>query len=62
MPYYRFHSEDPIVFQKSIKVTIEHGHADKLSNDDSSVAYWYQAPLSPPFGLLPVEQRLPLPL
>ena len=40
--YYRFHIEDPIVFSKSIKVTIEHGHANKRSDDYSSTAYWYQ--------------------
>ncbi len=34
--------EDPIVFHKSIKVFIEHGHANGLANDYSSVAYWYQ--------------------
>ncbi len=39
---YRFHIEDPICFEKSIRVTIEHGHANNLSNDYSSTAYWYQ--------------------
>ncbi len=39
---YRFHVEDPIRFEKSIRVTIEHGHNNKLSNDYSSTAYWYQ--------------------
>ncbi|MEW6742521.1 MAG: glycoside hydrolase family 172 protein [Planctomycetota bacterium] len=39
---YRFHIEDPIRFDKSIRVTIEHGHNNKLSNDYSSTAYWYQ--------------------
>ena len=39
---YRFHIEDPIHFRESIKVTIEHGHANDLSNDYSSTAYWYQ--------------------
>lgn len=39
---YRFHLVDPIRFKKSIKVTIEHGHANKRSDDYSSVAYWYQ--------------------
>ena len=39
---YRLHILDPIHFEKSIKVTIEHGHANKLSNDYSSTAYWYQ--------------------
>jgi hypothetical protein len=39
---YRFHIEDPITFERSIRVTIEHGHANKRSDDWSSVAYWYQ--------------------
>jgi hypothetical protein len=29
-------------FKESIKVTIEHGHANNYENDYSSVAYWYQ--------------------
>lgn len=60
--YYRFHVEDPVVFQRSIKVTIEHGHANKRSDDVSSVAYWYQTLPSLPFGLAPVHERLPRPL
>lgn len=56
---YRFHIEDPIRFQKSIRVTIEHGHANKLSNDYSSTAYWYQTEPHKPFPqLLSVEMRL----
>ena len=39
---YRFHIEDAVHFQKSIRVSIEHGHANNLANDYSSVAYWYQ--------------------
>jgi hypothetical protein len=41
---YRFHVEDPVRFRRSIKVTIETGHANALANDYSSVAYWYQRP------------------
>ena len=47
---YRCHIEDPIHFRESIKVTIEHGHANDLSNDYSSTAYWYQLePHAPPY-------------
>jgi hypothetical protein len=60
--YYRFHVEDPVVFEHSIKVTIEHGHANKRSDDVSSVAYWYQTLPSVPFALAPVHERLPHPL
>ena len=60
---YRFHIEDPIYFEKSIRVTIEHGHANDLSNDYSSTAYWYQTEPHKPFPkMLPVEQRLPHPM
>lgn len=56
---YRFHVEDPVVFQRSIRVSIEHGHANRRSDDWSSVAYWYQAEPHAPFTLAPVEERLP---
>jgi hypothetical protein len=43
-------------------VSIEHGHANKLSNDYSSTAYWYQIEPHGPFpALLPVELRMPRP-
>jgi len=57
---YRYHIEDPICFERSIRVTIEHGHANNLNNDYSSTAYWYQTEPHRPFPpLLPVEERLP---
>lgn len=39
---YRLHIQDPVIFHQSIRVTIEHGHANKLSGDWCSTAYWYQ--------------------
>jgi hypothetical protein len=58
--YYRFHIPDPIYFQKSIKVTFEHGHANLRSDDWSSTAYWYQTEPHRKFDPLPpVEKRLP---
>ncbi|MBW0010642.1 MAG: DUF2961 domain-containing protein, partial [Pseudonocardiales bacterium] len=56
---YRFHIEDPMPFERSIRVSIEHGHANKRSDDYSSVAYWYQAEPHLPFDLDPVERRVP---
>ena len=57
---YRYHIEDPVMFAKSIKVTIEAGHANVHANDYSSVAYWYQTEPHRKFpALLPVAQRLP---
>lgn len=58
---YRFHITDPIRFEKSIRVTIEHGHANHLSDDWSSTAYWYQMlPDSKPITILPVNERIPV--
>ena len=50
---YRFFVHDPIRFSESIRVTIEHGHANDLANDYSSVAYWYQEEPHAPFPALP---------
>ena len=51
---------DPVYFTKSIKVTIEHGHANRRSDDYSSTAYWYQTEPHKPFKPLPdVNDRLP---
>lgn len=58
---YRFHIEDPIVFHQSLRFSIEHGHGNSLSNDYSSVAYWYQLEPHKTFKpILPAEARLPL--
>ncbi len=57
---YRFHIPDPVPFKKSIRVTIEHGHANDRSDYDSSVAYWYQTEPHVPFPPLPTpDKRLP---
>jgi hypothetical protein len=59
---YRFHVEDPIRFERRIRVSIESGHANALSNDVSSTAYWYQQDRREPLPPLPpVEARLPRP-
>lgn len=60
---YRFHIPDPLPFKKSIRVTIEHGHANNRSDYFSSVAYWYQSEPHRPFPPLPpVKERLPFAL
>jgi Protein of unknown function (DUF2961) len=57
---YRWHTESPITFEKSIKVTIEHGHANHRSDNFYSVAYWYQTEPHAQFPALPAaETRLP---
>ncbi|MCJ7623629.1 MAG: DUF2961 domain-containing protein [Anaerolineaceae bacterium] len=57
--WYRWHLLDPVRFSRSIRVSIEHGHANRRSDDYSSTAFWYQLEPHKPFGILPVEQRLP---
>ena len=56
---YRFHLTDPIRFSQSVRVTIEHGHANHLADDWSSVAYWYQALPSPALTIADLPDRLP---
>jgi Protein of unknown function (DUF2961) len=57
---YRFHLDSPIPFTKSLKATIEHGHANVRSDNYFSVAYWYQTEPHAAFPLLPAaEDRLP---
>ena len=57
---YRFHLDSPIPFTKSLRATIEHGHANDRGDNFSSVAYWYQIEPHAEFPELPtVDQRLP---
>jgi D-arabinan exo alpha-(1,3)/(1,5)-arabinofuranosidase (non-reducing end) len=56
---YRYHVEDPIHFERSIRVTIEHGHANRRRDDYASTAYWYQMEPHKVFPPLhPVAERL----
>jgi hypothetical protein len=57
---YRWHTESPITFEKSIRVTIEHGHGNCRSDDFYSTAYWYQTEPHAAFPALPApEARVP---
>ena len=57
---YRFHLDSPIPFTKSLRATIEHGHANHRSDNFYSVAYWYQSEPHAAFRALPtLEQRIP---
>jgi hypothetical protein len=57
---YRWHTESPITFDKSIRVTMEHGHANHRSDDFYSTAYWYQAEPHAAFPALPAPaERVP---
>lgn len=57
---YRWHIESPIPFESSIKVTIEHGHANHRSDSFYSTAFWYQSEPHAKFPVLPApELRIP---
>ena len=57
---YRFHLDSPIPFTKSLRATIEHGHANHRSDNFFSVAYWYQTEPHAAFPMLPpLAQRIP---
>ncbi len=57
---YRFHLDSPIPFTKSLRATIEHGHANHRSDNLFSVAYWYQSEPHAAFPALPaLEDRVP---
>jgi len=57
---YRWHTESPITFDKSIKVTIEHGHGNDRADNFYSTAYWYQTEPHAEFPALPPpDARMP---
>ena len=56
---YRFHGPDPVRFEKRIRVSIEHGHANHLSDDWASTAYWYQLAPARAVTIQPLSERLP---
>jgi hypothetical protein len=57
---YRFHIEDPIYFNESIRVTIEHGHANDKQGYWSNTAYWYQVDRRTPLDSIGTfDERLP---
>lgn len=59
---YRFHGVDPIPFERNIRVSIEHGHANDRGDDWASTAYWYQTEPHKEFKpMLPVGDRIPGP-
>jgi hypothetical protein len=57
---YKFYVNDPVRFQKSLRFTIEHGHANNFENDYTSTAMWYQTEPHRLFApILAAGQRLP---
>ena len=57
---YVLHVENPVHFQKSLKVTIEHGHGNHLRNEMSSVGYWYADKPTKVAAPPPVAKRMPV--
>ena len=57
---YVHHLENPVRFEREIKVTIEHGHGNHLCNEMSSVAYWYADKPTPAVKVPPVARRMPV--
>ena len=57
---YRWHADNPIAFEKSIRHSIEHGHANDRSDCFYSVAYWYQTKPATDMPALPaLADRIP---
>ncbi len=57
---YVLHIENPVRFEKEIKVTIEHGHGNHLRNEMSSVAYWYAESPAAARAIPGVAKRMPV--
>lgn len=57
---YRWHGDNPVTFERYLKHTMEHGHANDRGDNFFSVAYWYQnAPFTDFPALPPLDQRIP---
>ena len=58
---FTFHVGDSIPFRRRIRVSVEHGAENGLTNDYSSVAYWYAQPGSRDFFRMrpEAERRVP---
>ncbi len=58
---YRWHGDNPVTFERYLKHTMEHGHANNRGDNFYSVAYWYQTTPYTDFPALPpVASRIPL--
>jgi hypothetical protein len=57
---YRFHGDNPVTFQRYLKHTMEHGHANHRADNFYSACYWYQSQPYTDFPRLPpAEERIP---
>jgi Protein of unknown function (DUF2961) len=58
---YRWHGDNPVTFERYLKHTMEHGHANDRGDNFFSVGYWYQATPYTDFPALPaVAARIPV--
>jgi hypothetical protein len=58
---YRWHGDNPVTFDRYLKHTMEHGHANDRGDDFFSVGYWYQTTPYTDFPPMPaLETRIPV--
>jgi Protein of unknown function (DUF2961) len=58
---YRWHGDNPVTFDRYLKHTMEHGHANDRGDNFFSVGYWYQTtPFTDFPPLAPVADRIPV--
>jgi len=58
---YRWHGDNPVTFERYLKHTMEHGHANDRGDNFFSAAYWYQTTPYTDFPPLPpVAARIPV--
>jgi len=57
---YRWHLMDPVEFEHSVRIELEHGHANSEVADYATVAYWYQTEPHDPLPPLPepIDRRV----
>jgi hypothetical protein len=57
---YRWHGDNPVTFERYLKHTMEHGHANDRGDNFYSAAYWYQTTPYTDFPPLPpAADRIP---
>jgi hypothetical protein len=57
---YRFHGDNPVTFERYLKHTMEHGHANHRADSFYSCGYWYQSEPYTNFPALPAApDRVP---
>jgi hypothetical protein len=58
---YRWHGDNPVTFERYLRHTMEHGHANDRGDNFFSCAYWYQTTPFTDFPSLPrAAERIPV--